>query len=111
MSLRPSKNTTWNVRPAALSPLHNQNSYATCRHSKTTSLFGALPMTAQNTFWSVPCWGAKRSQNGATTVGLAVVGMDSFVLSEKREVVKGPVKFRVPWGLTKRVVKSTPPKG
>src|SRR2546428_804743 len=76
----------------------------TSRHSMTSSLLGAAPVTSQKTFWPVLGPGTRSSQNGATSVALCVVGIGSLENS-----MKGAVKFTLPLLLTKSVVKLPSP--
>ena len=73
MLLLDSKRTIWNFTVAVLSEL--QPNCLTSRHSMTSSRLGAAPVTAQNAFCAVPGTGYRSSQNGATRVPIAEVGM------------------------------------
>src|ERR1700730_7842631 len=62
----PSRKTISKVTVAELSDRHKK--LRTLRHSTTNCLFGAVPVTSQNTFSCVPFTGNRSIQKGATSV-------------------------------------------
>jgi hypothetical protein len=66
---------------------------------------GAVPVTAQKTFCSVPATGARSSQNGATSSPSGAFPITVLIGS-----VKGAKKLMVPLLLTKSRLKLAPPK-
>ena len=102
--LLPSKNTIWNLTVAAPSDL--QLKCLTSLHSMTSSLLGAVPVTAQKTFWPVPTTGKRSSHHGATRVAICEIGRGSLEGTAKVLLLK----FTFPLLPTNRVLKLPPPK-
>ena len=86
-------------------PADMQLKCRTFLHSMTSSRLGAVPVTAQKTFWAVPATGTRSSHHGATSVGTCGVGMGAL-----EDSGNAPEKFTFPLLLTKRLLKLPPPK-